>query len=287
MWIMLNDAPPPDANGQWHFTYVTYDPDTFEWYGGKHTTSDLADGYIGSGHWIADHIAPERLTFEVVAFYPNETAAYAAEAELVTDQMVMDDALCMNLLGGGRGFTSKFVLRLVADPAYRAKKSASLKVAFADPAFKARQSVLLKAAFAQPGAFQRKSAGLKAALASPEVRASISARQKISHNRPEVKKAIKTALADPEVKARQIAGQTATWADPEVRTSRSEGIKAAHARPEVKIRVCAGRKVAWIKRRTKPDYDTPDAKARRSAATKAGHAKRSDSWRQNYKRRTN
>jgi hypothetical protein len=127
--------PPPDSAGYWHFTYVTTDTSDGRWYGGKRSTKKhpLADTYRGSGEWIRRHPARERLVREIVAFYPSSTAVYAAEAELVTWAMVMDDPLCMNLWAGGKGSTSEAALHRSAGPAWRENNLAAVRLRSANP----------------------------------------------------------------------------------------------------------------------------------------------------------
>ena len=42
----VTTAPIPrrGADGRYHYLYVTYDIETFEWYGGKHSTDNPQDG---------------------------------------------------------------------------------------------------------------------------------------------------------------------------------------------------------------------------------------------------
>src|SRR6516165_6998466 len=59
-------APVPylGSDGQYHFLYVTHHIVTIDWYGGRHSTDDLNDRYVGSGNWVQlwSKIAPEMLT---------------------------------------------------------------------------------------------------------------------------------------------------------------------------------------------------------------------------------
>lgn len=113
-------VPLPDANGYWHFIYVIYDPDTGEWYGGKHSTNDLHDGYRGSGWWPRLHPAHETLALEILEFFQDEREAYAAEALFVSFETIASDPLCRNETEGGRGLTIEGARRHFADPAVKA-----------------------------------------------------------------------------------------------------------------------------------------------------------------------
>jgi hypothetical protein len=98
-------APPADADGCWHYTYITYHPDTGEWYAGKHTTRNLDDGYLGSGNWVKGHPARSELIIEVVEFFYSEEHAFAAEAILVDFGIIDADPLCRNEAEGGVGIS--------------------------------------------------------------------------------------------------------------------------------------------------------------------------------------
>ena len=134
--------PPPDAAGYRHWTYITRDVDG-RWYGGKRSTKKhpLSDTYKGSGNWIRGHGARERLVREIVAFYPSSTAVFAAEAELVTWAMVMDDPLCMNLWAGGQGSTSEAALHRSAGTTWRESTLAGIRLRSANPDWRANQNV--------------------------------------------------------------------------------------------------------------------------------------------------
>jgi len=127
--------PPPDAAGYWHFTYVTTDTLDGRWYGGKHSTKKhpSSDRYLGTGNWIKKHPARKRLVREIVAFYPSSATVFAAEAELVTWDKVLDDLLCMNLRDGGEGVTVEAALLRFSDPLERTKHLDTMRRMHADP----------------------------------------------------------------------------------------------------------------------------------------------------------
>jgi len=95
--------PPPDIKGFWHYTYVTKLHNSKHWYGGKHTTKNLNDGYLGSGKWIKSHLTRGELIIEIVGFHDNETEAFIAEAKLVTWHIIDNDKFCRNHSPGGGG----------------------------------------------------------------------------------------------------------------------------------------------------------------------------------------
>lgn len=137
------DTPMPDANGYWHYTYVTYHPDTFEWYGGKHTTNNLNDGYLGSGNWIRWYPLRHELILEIVEFYNSEIEAYSAEAKLVTWEIIDNDLLCKNERNGGYGMTGETRNRLLADPKFILKYQKSIIKRPANPEWQRKHREML------------------------------------------------------------------------------------------------------------------------------------------------
>jgi hypothetical protein len=71
-----------------------------------HSTSNLNDGYIGSGTLLAKAIKKhgrENFSIEILEFCDDREKLKLRESQLVT-QEVLDDPMCMNLkLGGGYG----------------------------------------------------------------------------------------------------------------------------------------------------------------------------------------
>ena len=130
--------PPPNADGYWHFTYITTDPLDGRWYGGKRSTKKhpLSDRYLGSGNWVRKHPARNRLKRRIVAFYSNSTEVFAAEAELITWSEVLDNPLCMNRMNGGLGVETEVALAHHRDPTFRAAYEAGIAKRAIDPVWR-------------------------------------------------------------------------------------------------------------------------------------------------------
>lgn len=76
-----------------------------KYYIGAHQSECLDDGYLGSGKWLKNaqrKYGLDLFTKEIIKFCDNELEMYALEAELVTEDLVMDDQ-CYNLIVGGHG----------------------------------------------------------------------------------------------------------------------------------------------------------------------------------------
>ena len=251
--------PRPDSDGRWHYTYVTYNPDTGEWYGGKHTTDNLQDGYIGSGNWILSHLEPERLVCEIVDFHDSEAAAFAAEALLITQVIITDDALCMNLSCGGYGLTSESAKNAMqrrwakpgererqreraklqaADPAERQRKRDLSTLVMSDPVNRQKAREAQEHRWAKPGERQRMRDVQLAALTDPDLRERIS-------------QGLRRAFADPAVKQKLSEASKRQSNRPEERQRRSEEAKRRYADPETRSRLIAAIRIgqARAKRR--------------------------------------
>ena len=74
------------------------------YYLGKHITSNLNDGYKGSGTKLREYYKqyPEDYTFTILAFYKDKTELNIAEQKLIGD-LWKTDPYCLNLTSGGHG----------------------------------------------------------------------------------------------------------------------------------------------------------------------------------------
>jgi hypothetical protein len=88
-----------------HVTYKTTCTVTGRFYLGKHTATNLDDGYLGSGKVLKRSIEKYGKgchVREILSTYGTAEEAYVAEAELITAEVIADP-LCMNIKPGGRG----------------------------------------------------------------------------------------------------------------------------------------------------------------------------------------
>lgn len=146
-------------------------------YLGMHETTNLDDGYLGSGKHIQSSImkhGKDAHAREILAYAPNKKELRLLEATIVTEEL-LKDSRCMNLLKGGQGgfsaemrLKSHEALRIkLQDPEYaksykekaaksgsmvsaegRAACSDALKAKYQDPAFKENQKAAAKLATA-------------------------------------------------------------------------------------------------------------------------------------------
>lgn len=88
-----------------HYIYKTTCNVTGRWYVGMHSTSNLEDGYMGSGLRLRRSIrkyGPENHIKEILEFLPNREELVLREIEIVNKELIADE-LCMNLKEGGEG----------------------------------------------------------------------------------------------------------------------------------------------------------------------------------------
>lgn len=90
---------------KYHFIYKTTNLKNGKYYLGMHSTSNLNDGYLGSGkilwHSINYH-GRENFKFEIIEYLENRQLLANREKELVNDD-ILKDPMCMNLRRGGEG----------------------------------------------------------------------------------------------------------------------------------------------------------------------------------------
>jgi hypothetical protein len=91
-----------------HYIYKTTCNVTGRYYIGMHSTSNLEDGYIGSGRrlWLSiNKHGKENHSVEILEWLPDRLSLKLREQELV-NEILLKDEMCMNLqLGGGGGCT--------------------------------------------------------------------------------------------------------------------------------------------------------------------------------------
>lgn len=74
------------------------------YYLGKHVTSNLDDGYKGSGTKLWEYYKqyPEDYIFTILEFYSNKAELNKAEQKLIGD-LYKTDEYCLNMIAGGSG----------------------------------------------------------------------------------------------------------------------------------------------------------------------------------------
>jgi len=90
---------------KYHYIYKTTCLVNQKYYVGMHSTSDLEDGYLGSGRriWLSirKH-GKENHSFEILEMLESRSSLKEREKELVNEEM-LQDPMCMNLMIGGEG----------------------------------------------------------------------------------------------------------------------------------------------------------------------------------------
>jgi hypothetical protein len=88
-----------------HYIYKTTCNITGRYYIGMHSTSNLEDGYMGSGKRLRRSIRKygvENHTKEILEYLKTRQDLILRETEVVTKELISDDK-CMNLKEGGQG----------------------------------------------------------------------------------------------------------------------------------------------------------------------------------------
>jgi hypothetical protein len=92
-----------------HYIYKTTCNVTGKWYVGMHSTSNINDGYLGSGtilrYSIRKH-GKDNHTKEIIEYCESRELLIIKEIEIVNEKLV-SDSMCMNLTKGGLGFGSE------------------------------------------------------------------------------------------------------------------------------------------------------------------------------------
>lgn len=95
---------------KFHYIYKTTCNITNRYYIGMHSTSNLEDGYMGSGkrlRYSLNKYGIQNHTKEIIEFLDDRISLAKRESEIVNEQSI-DDPMCMNLkLGGFGGFCNE------------------------------------------------------------------------------------------------------------------------------------------------------------------------------------
>lgn len=92
-------------NKKYHFIYKTINLINNDFYIGMHSTSNLSDGYLGSGKRLTYSVrkyGAENFKCEILEFLSDRESLIKREIELVTDDLIKEDK-CINLKPGGQG----------------------------------------------------------------------------------------------------------------------------------------------------------------------------------------
>lgn len=90
---------------RYHFIYKTTNLMTNKYYVGMHSTSNLKDGYLGSGKRLRYSIrkyGESNFKLEILEFFSTREELVERERELV-DENLIKDPNCLNLKPGGSG----------------------------------------------------------------------------------------------------------------------------------------------------------------------------------------
>lgn len=124
-----------------HYIYKTTCNVTGKYYIGMHSTSNLEDGYIGSGQRLWKSIKKhgrENHSTEILEWLPDRSSLKLREKEIVNEEL-LTDPMCMNLALGGEGGNGS--LFLTKDQLRKGAINMNLKN-WNDETFKKRQSTL-------------------------------------------------------------------------------------------------------------------------------------------------
>lgn len=100
----------PRKPHKYHYIYKITCLKNGRYYIGMHSTSNLDDGYMGSGRKIRDSISYYGINFhekEIIEFLPDRTSLINREIEIINEDL-LNDPMCMNIrLGGENGWEQK------------------------------------------------------------------------------------------------------------------------------------------------------------------------------------
>lgn len=99
---MINE----EIDKKYHFLYKTTNLLNGKFYYGMHSTTDLDDGYLGSGRHLKNSIkkyGKENFNRKIISFFDSREDLVKAEIELITEDLI-EDPNCYNAQMGGDGW---------------------------------------------------------------------------------------------------------------------------------------------------------------------------------------
>ncbi len=131
----------PDADGLFHYIYITWNKDTYKFYVGKHSSKNPdTDSYIGSGFHLQRAVEKHGASsFEhrILQYTLTAQEAFDLEATIVSEDYIKlykdELQITYNLIGGGGG-------NGVASEETRQKRSEAKKKYFENPEAREAQS---------------------------------------------------------------------------------------------------------------------------------------------------
>ena len=137
---------------KYHYIYKTTCNVTNRFYIGMHSTSNLNDGYIGSGRrlWLSiNKHGKENHSTEILEWLPNRSSLKLREKELVNESL-LSDPMCMNLQLGGGGGLSGEEHRTKWIKAGSAAGNAKLAELWKDPEYAKTRALKIKDVMSRP-----------------------------------------------------------------------------------------------------------------------------------------
>jgi group I intron endonuclease len=95
-------------NKKYHFIYKTTNLLNGKYYIGMHSTSNLKDGYLGSGTQLRRSVrkyGQENFNLVILEWCNNREELIIRETQLI-DNELLKDTMCMNIMKGGSGIDS-------------------------------------------------------------------------------------------------------------------------------------------------------------------------------------
>jgi hypothetical protein len=267
--LSYNPEPlPPDADGLYHYIYITWNKDTYKFYVGKHSSKNPAtDSYIGSGNHLLNAVKKHGASsFEhrILQYTLTAQEAFDLEATIVNEGYIRwyrdELQITYNLIGGGgKGVVSEET---------RQKQSEAAKKYFDEnPEAREKANEILKKYYEEtPEAREKHGEYMKQYYEE-----NIEVRQKAIER-------LKEYWSDPEAREKKSEAMKEYWSDPEAREKKSEAMKKYHEEnPEAREKQNEILREYWAnsevrqkqsENRTKYFEDNPEARIKNSEALK-------------------
>ncbi len=256
----------PDADGFYHYIYITWNKNTYKFYVGKHSSKNPeADSYIGSGFHLLNAVEKHGASsFEhrILQYTSTAREAYDLEAAIVNEDYIRrykdELKITYNLVGGGgNGVVSEETRQKLSENTRKYFENPEAKIKHGEAQrkrFEDNPEARVKCAEAQRKRFENLEERQKISEKhkkrfeeNPEDREKCSIRTREYFKNPEARKKKSEARKkyyeeNPEAGEKCTAHFDQYWANPEAREKQSETLSKFWANPEARQKMSENRK---------------------------------------------
>lgn len=243
----INAKPFLGEDEKYHYLYQITNIANGKIYVGIHSTTNLNDGYSGSGKVIIRAIeksGEENFIKEIKCFYKNREELAKAENEIVNEEFIKDENTYNLVIGGGMrdrwsdesfcSYMTGMLKECWKDEEYRNSHVEVLRKNWTDETTRNNMIESIKRGLNTPESKEKRSNLLKEVWKREDLREKSRQNSKKQWEDPEYRKRYFETIKNEEYIEKQRQRTKEMWKDPEYRRKVSESNKKAYSDPELR-----------------------------------------------------